>query len=223
MKNSDLLLPAVLLLAFTAFAGEALTDLPEGGKGFSGKLLFRGTEQILLQQSSGVHGTEKGLTVSVDVKPAHDGTDVKNHAPDALDIYLFKDKEYFIGRYGDRLYANFHDGTRWCGHTMSLPGVFPSRGKWSCATAVFEPLKGDAVGYSVSLYLDGRFIRKKEFPGKKMNRSNAFVELGYGWGGFWSYHGEISQVRLYPYALSAEKIAEIHSALPHTADKSGCL
>jgi len=196
-------------------SGETMTDLPGGAKTLQKNFVFKGNERVKLQGSSQLHCTDAGLTLSIDVKPLNGKGDVEKREPEALDIYLFKDNEFFVGRYGDRLYANFHDGNRFCAHTMSKPGVFPPVGKWSRVTVVIAPLKGDKCGGSaVLLYLNGKFVRKKEFPGKKPVAYNSFAELGYGWGNAWSYQGELGNVRIFPYAMPPEKIAEDFAGNP---------
>ncbi len=204
LKGHQLL--AGLILRYLA-AGEK-TTVSDGVTSLRKNLSFNGAERIRLHGSSDIHCTDAGLTISVMVKPRHGNSDVKTPNPESLDIYLFKDNEFFIGRYGDRFYANFHDGTRYCGHTMSSAGDFPAPGKWSHVTTVFEPLPDKDGGYAVLLYLNGKFAKKKQFPRKKIQKKYSAIELGYGWGGAWSYQGDMKSIQIFPYALSAEKIAE---------------
>lgn len=163
------------------------------------KISFSGNSRIRMLNTSGINADRNGLSVIVDITPDNDGTDVKNSAQEALDMYVFKDRQFFLGRYGNRIYANFHDGKRYCGHTMSTPGKFPHTGKKSQAAAVFNAEK---AGYSITLYLNGEPVGKKIFPGKMPQINNHFIELGSGWGGAWEYRGEINSVKIIPRALN---------------------
>ena len=133
----------------------------------------------------------------------------KKTTPEAVDMYVFKDRQFFLGRYGNRLYANFHDGERYRGHTMSLPGKVPERGKKSQAAAVFEAIPN---GYSITIYLNGKSVGKKNFAGSKPRSNRNFIELGSGWGGVWHYRGEIDEVRIFSRALSAAEIEKFFNS-----------
>lgn len=186
--------------------GRALTESADKRHVLAEKLSFSGSDKIRLLNSGAINAGAEGLTVIVPVKPLDSGTDLKRRTADALDMYVFKDRQFFLGRYGDRLYANFHDGTRYCGHTMSKPGKFPEAGKWSQAAAVFKPLAG---GYAVMIYLNGEMVGKKEFTGKMPQINRNQVELGAGWGGAWHFRGEINGVLFVRAALSDVEIKEI--------------
>ncbi len=165
---------------------------------------FDGNTRIRLAESSELNAADKGLTVVAEVFPSDSGKNTTMPAADALDMYIFKDRSFFLARYGDRIYANFHDGTRYCGHTMSKPGDFPPEGKWSQVAAVFEP---GASGYSVTIYLNGKATGKKEFPGKIPHLNRAFVELGSGWGGAWHFRGKMRNIKLIPRAFTAKELS----------------
>ena len=146
-----------------------------------------------------------------DIIPLDNGDIGKKTTPEAVDMYVFKDRQFFLGRYGNRLYANFHDGERYRGHTMSLPGKVPECGKKSQVAAVFEAIPD---GYSITIYLNGMPVGKKIFPGKSPRSNRNFIELGSGWGGAWHYRGEIAGLRIFPRALNAaemEKLFKTHT------------
>ena len=188
-------------------SGEKLSSKADRSWSLDKKIDFDGNTGIRLQNSSQINIGTNGVTVIADVFPAEKGVDVKTPAADALDMYIFKDRSFFLGRYGNRIYANFHDGNRWCGHTMSKVGIFPSSGKWSQVAAVFE--KNDS-GTAVTIYLNGTAAGKKVFSGKIPHSSRNFIELGSGWGGAWHYRGSIGKIRFFPKALDAGKIEEIY-------------
>ncbi len=167
---------------------------------------FKGDNRIRLAESSDLNISSAGLTAVVDVFPSDGGKDTATPSADALDMYIFKDQSFFLGRYGNRIYANFYDGSRYCGHTMSKVGIFPHPGKWSQVAAVFEPLSS---GYAVKIYLNGILAGKKEFPGRKTHFNRAFAELGSGWGGAWHYRGKMKNIRLIPRALTGKELTEL--------------
>ena len=183
--------------------GKKLSAAANGSSFFRGKLHFNGSTRIRILNSSEINADEKGLTVITDLIPLDSANIRKDADPEALDMYVFKDRQFFLGRYGNRLYANFHDGKRYCGHTMSLPGKFPEPGKKSQVAAVFEVIPD---GYSITIYLNGVLAGKKNFSGIKPRSNRNFIELGSGWGGAWHYRGEIDGLRIFPRALSAAEI-----------------
>ena len=188
--------------------GEKFTVAANGEKILKGKLAFDGNTKIRVVNSSDTNTTEKGFTVLLNVIPKDAGSDLKNHRPEALDMYIFKDRQFFIGRYGDRLYANFHDGIRYCAHTMSKPGQIPPIGKNSRIAAVFAP---SSNSYSIKLYLNGQMVGQKSFTGKLPKSNNQFIELGSGWGGAWQYRGEIDGIRIFPRALSDSEVEKLQA------------
>ena len=109
--------------------GKKLSTEADGSKILKEKLRFDGSTRIRLLNSSEINADEKGLTVITDIIPLDSGNINGKTTPEAVDMYLFKERQFFLGRYGNRLYANFHDGERYRGHTMSLPGKFPEPGK----------------------------------------------------------------------------------------------
>jgi hypothetical protein len=156
LKGHQLL--ADTLLRYLA-DGKNMTVSADGSKGLAEKLSFNGENKLRLLNSSDINADKNGLTVIVAVKPVDGGSDVKSRAPDALDMYVYKDRQFFLGRYGTRLYANFHDGKRYCGHTMSTPGKFPEPGKFSQAAAVFESIKDGYAIKSASELKEGDNIK----------------------------------------------------------------
>ena len=183
--------------------GKEFAPVDKDGKVLEEKLVFDGNTKVRVLNSSDVNAGRKGLTVIADILPQDDSRDLKGQRPEALDMYIFKDRQFFLGRYGDRLYANFHDGSRYCAHTMSVPGKFPQAGKKSRVAAVFEALPN---GSSITLYLDGVAVGKKTFAGKFPQSNRNFIELGSGWGGAWHYRGEISRIWTFPRALNAAEM-----------------
>ncbi len=167
---------------------------------------FNGDNRVRLADSSDLNAGSAGLTAVAEVFPYDSGNDTATPAADALDMYIFKERSFFLGRYGDRIYANFHDGNRYCAHTMSKPGKFPHPGKWSQVAAVFEPLTS---GYAVKIYLNGELTGQKEFPGRIPHLNRAFAELGSGWGGAWHYRGKMKNIRLIPRVLTGKELTEL--------------
>lgn len=183
--------------------GKKLSSAADGSTFLKEKLRFNGSTRIRVLNSSEINANEKGLTVITSLIPLDKDEIRKKITPEALDMYVFKERQFFLGRYGNRLYANFHDGKRYRGHTMSLKGKFPEPGKKSQAAAVFETIPD---GYSITLYLNGAQVGKKTFSGTKPESNRNFIELGSGWGGAWHYRGEMDGLRIFPRALSAAEI-----------------
>jgi len=183
--------------------GKKLASAADGSTFLKDKLHFNGSTRIRVLNSSEINADEKGLTVITSLIPLDSGDIKGKTTPEALDMYVFKDRQFFLGRYGNRLYANFHDGKRYRGHTMSLKGKFPEPGKKSQAAAVFETISN---GYSITIYLNGVPVGKKAFPGLKPKSNRNFIELGSGWGGAWHYRGELNGRRIFPRALNAAEI-----------------
>ena len=202
LKGHQLL--AGVILRYLA-DGKRFAAFGENGNVFDEKLLFDGSNRVRLLNSSEINADKNGLTVIADIIPKDDGNDLKGRRPEALDMYVFKDRQFFLGRYGNRLYANFHDGSRYCAHTMSVPGKFPPAGKKSRIAAVFGTVPG---GTSITLYLDGAEVGRKTFAGIFPKSNSQFIELGSGWGGAWHYRGEISRIWTFPRALSAGELKE---------------
>jgi lysophospholipase L1-like esterase len=202
LKGHQLL--AGVILRYLA-DGKKFAAFGENGNVFDEKLLFDGSNRVRLLNSSEINADKNGLTVIADIIPQDDGNDLKGRRPEALDMYIFKDRQFFLGRYGNRLYANFHDGSRYCAHTMSVPGKFPPAGKKSRIAAVFGTVPG---GTSIRLYLDGAEVGRKTFAGIFPKSNSQFIELGSGWGGAWHYRGEICRIWTFPRALSAAEMGK---------------
>ena len=200
LKGHQLLCGEILNYLAT---GKMFQITSAGEKSLTGELSFRGNDRIRILNSSDINADKNGLTVITAVTPCDNGTDKQKDASAALDMYVFKDRQFFLGRYENRLYANFHDGVRYCGHTMSVPGNFPESGRESQAAVVFEPRSG---GCAVKLFLNGVPVGEKVFPGKFPESNRNFIELGSGWGGPWHYRREINGVWTFSRALSDVEI-----------------
>jgi len=176
----------------------------------NGLLHFDGNSSMAeLPDSSGMNLDNRGMTILLTLKAEDRGEDIRR--PEGLDMYVFKPDQFLFGRLGNRLYINFHDGSKFVAHTLG--NRIPVPGRWTQLVAVFEPYDNAAQGdkgFILSVYLDGECCGQRKFRNFAPKSNSNPVEIGRGWGGPWHFKGEIAELQILRGVLSE---GEINAAL----------
>lgn len=171
-------------------------------------LKLDGKSCATIPDSSAVHLTEKGLTLIITAKLREKVLpDPRKRA--GYDMFFSKDKEFIFGRYGNKLYVNFHDGKKWAATTLCAAPVV---GEWAQYAATFEHYSDRAQGeegYIISIYLNGELELARRVPWTKPKLLQKNIQIGTGFGGGpWFLNGEIARAKIYQGALNDAYIAE---------------
>ena len=201
----------------TNLAGADFTGALRGGARIAPRLEGRESARLSLDGKTGfieVQGAEnlhlgpKGLSVLATVRFAP----ATAPGPNDVDMILFKNGEFLIGRMGDKLYFNLHDGTDWKSHVLA--GRLP-RGEW-CHVAVIvtrqlDPAQG-INGYSVRMFINGEAVKEVELRDREVPATSHPVDVGKGFGGPWFCEGDLAELAVYPRPLLDDELNTLLAA-----------
>ncbi len=169
---------------------------------------------VVLKSSQAMHLTEQGMTLTATVKFKNNGT--KGGTPEAHDMIISKGRDFIFGRSGNRIYFNFHDGSKWVAPLMT--GKAPSPDQWAHVAVTLERINDTAqgdVGYVVSIFINGEPEARQKFLYAEPKASNEPIQIGNGFGGGpWFFNGEIAEAAMYGRALTDGEIFAMASNAP---------
>lgn len=174
----------------------------------SGALRLNGkTAHALIPGSEKFDFSRSGMTLALTLRMNNDLARGKA-APENLDMFCAKGKEFIFARQRDQLYFNFHNGKTWCATTIG--GTVPLDKKWNHYILTVEhfndPAQGEK-GYKISMYVNGELEFARRINDVTPMPPKSMIDLGKGFGGPWFLDGEIANFTVWNRPLSESEAA----------------
>lgn len=121
---------------------------------------------------------------------------------DFYDAFFYRNSQFVLGRRGERIYFNFHDGKSWCASLLSSPTFKLKPNTFhhiAFSMDVHEERSQGELWTQVEIYADGALVAQRRFINRKPAPVDAPLEFGQAkrFGVGWDTHCTLSNALLF--------------------------
>ena len=191
----------------------ALELLPlDSGSVHSGVLDGNGKKGYARLKDSETLGiSRKGFTAAFWVKLRESGSFAGK--PEGLDMFLSKDKDFFFGRYGKKLYLNIYDETAKKWNFALMGQVCPPGNKWTHLAFTVSYWSDEAQGDFAlvsRIFMNGEQVaeQRKKIQKNRIGKQPLFAGYLPNWNKNWLLNGEMAEIFSVNRPLSRKEIIQ---------------